>query len=128
MSDLDQVIPKEAKQAVLAVLAKQVALWVVVLAFVGGIVLAVVVGGTAEHKSSLLATVVTTPLFIIQVTILAAVALAINYMILWVRGRKAYDKLGRWASCRRSRAASAPSTNARATRRRWDSSSSRTPS
>lgn len=94
MSELDQVIPQDAKKAVLTVLAKQVALWVVVLAFLAGIVLAVVLGGNAEHKSSLLSTIVTTPLFVIQVAILAAVALAVNYAILWVRGRKAYDKLG----------------------------------
>lgn len=75
-------------------LGKQVGLWFAVVSFFAGMGIAVFFFGTGDHQNSLVSTIVTTPLFVLQITILAAVALAVNYMILWVRARKAYDRLG----------------------------------
>ena len=70
----------DVTRSALMFLGKQVAVWVAVTAFFAGMVLMVVFGDNAEHKSSLAATIVTTPLFIVQITILAAIALSLIHI------------------------------------------------
>ena len=64
------------------------------IAIIIGFVLFIVLGNNVEHKNAFIVTLVLMPLFCIQVLLLTIPALAINYLVLWVRSRKIYDEHG----------------------------------
>ena len=83
---------QRAEVAARAFLMKRIGLWVAVIAFLFGMILTVLMGGNAEHKSALAVFVFKIPLFTIQVTLLTLIALFINWLAGAIRVQKWYDQ------------------------------------
>ena len=94
MNDFENIDTKEITKQFRNKVVKAIGGYGTAIAIIIGFVLFIVFGNNAEHQNAFIATLVLMPLFCVQVLLLTIPALAINYLVLWVRSRKIYDEHG----------------------------------